>query len=144
MINSVGNSATESFSNILNGISGVSHITHFDASRDSVQIAAEVKDFNPLEVLDKKEVKKCDRFVHLGLFAAKEALEDAKIDLDRLDNNRIGVSGATGIGGLPSIQVNIEKNFQQEKDMLIKPNCSLKRFQKTKKNLIIKNKPLMK
>ena len=115
MINSVGNSRQESFSNMLKGISGINHITHFDASKDSVQIAAEVKNFNPLDVLDKKEVKKCDRFVHLGLHAAKEALEDAKINLDALDLNRIGVSGATGIGGLPSIQMNVEKNFQNKK-----------------------------
>ncbi len=115
MINAVGNCAKESFSNILRGKSGVNHITHFDASQDSVQIAAEVKNFDPLDILNAKEIKKCDRFVHLGLYAAKEALIDANLDIDALDNHRIGVSGATGIGGLPSIQINTEKNFQNKK-----------------------------
>ncbi len=115
MINAVGNNAKESFHNIIAGKSGVDTISHFDASEDTVQIAAEVNDFNPLDVLDAKEIKKCDRFVHLGLYAAKEALIDANIDLVNIDYNRIGVSGATGIGGLPSIQENAEKNAHSKK-----------------------------
>ena len=104
MINAVGNSAKESFENILKGMSGVDIISHFDASTDRVKIAAEVKAFDPSDILNAKEIKKCDRFVHLGLYAAKEALNDAQMDIGMLDNTRIGVSGATGIGGLPSIQ----------------------------------------
>ena len=115
MINAVGNDAQTSFENILQGKSGVDRITHFDASKDRVQIAAEVKGFDPLEVLDAKEIKKCDRFVHLGLYAGKEALMDAGIEIDRLDSTRIGVSAATGIGGLPFIQENTEKNFQDKR-----------------------------
>jgi 3-oxoacyl-[acyl-carrier-protein] synthase II len=115
MINGVGNTAKDSFNAMLNGVSGVDYISYFDASLDSVKIASEVKGFDPLSIMDIKDVKKCDRFVHLGLFVIKEAIEDAKIDINELDCTRIGVSGATGVGGMMMIQSNIEKNFENKK-----------------------------
>ncbi len=110
MINAVGNSAKDSFKALLNGVSGIDYITHFDASKDSVQIAGEVKDFEPTSVLNPKDIKKSDRFIHLGIHTAKEALEDAKLDLNKIEIDRFGVCGATAIGGLPMMQENIEKN----------------------------------
>lgn len=115
MINGVGNSAPESFQAMLDGISGVSKITHFDASNDAVQIACEVKDFDPETVMHPKDVKKSDRFIHLGLHTLKEALNDAGLDPTELNSSRMGVSAATGIGGLPMIQTNIEKNALGQK-----------------------------
>ncbi|WP_345977819.1 beta-ketoacyl-ACP synthase II [Sulfurimonas sp. HSL3-7] len=115
MINGVGNSAPESFQAMLNGVSGVSKITHFDASDDAVQIACEVKEFDPETVMHPKDIKKSDRFIHLGLHALKEALSDANLDPASLDSTRMGVSAATGIGGLPMIQTNIEKNALGQK-----------------------------
>ncbi len=105
MINSLGLDKDSSFEAIINGKCGIDTITAFDASNQSVQIAAEVKDFDPKTVMDPKEVKKADRFIHLGIKAAKEAMEDAGID-DNVDRERFGISSASGIGGL----INIEKN----------------------------------
>ncbi len=104
MINSLGNDKESSFKAIVNGECGIDQITLFDASEHSVRIAGEVKGFNPLEVLDKKEIKKADRFIMLGLKAAKEAINDANIT--ECNKERFGVCSAAGIGGLP----NIEKN----------------------------------
>jgi len=115
MINGVGNNAEESFDAMLKGISGVDYITYFDASNDSVKIASEVKNFNPKLVMKAKDIKKSDRFVHLGMHVLKEALRDAKLDTSKMDTDRIGVCAATGIGGLPIIQENVEKNVLGKK-----------------------------
>ncbi|WP_291951614.1 beta-ketoacyl-ACP synthase II [Campylobacter sp.] len=104
MINALGLDKDSSFKAICEGRSGVDKITLFDASEFPVQIAAEVKNFDPLSVCDAKEVKKIDRFIQLGIKAAKEAMEDAKFD--DIDKEEFGVVSAAGIGGLP----NIEKN----------------------------------
>jgi len=105
MINAVGNDKESSFKAILDGQCGIERITLFDASNQSVQIAAEVKDFDPTSVMDPKEVKKADRFIQLGIKAASEAIADAGID-ESFDKDRFGISAASGIGGL----ANIEKN----------------------------------
>ncbi|HEG3194568.1 TPA: beta-ketoacyl-ACP synthase II [Campylobacter upsaliensis] len=105
MINALGLDKESSFRAICEGKSGVDKITLFDASEFPVQIAAEVKNFDPLEVVDGKEVKKIDRFIQLGLKAAREAMREANFDED-LDKEEFGVVSAAGIGGLP----NIEKN----------------------------------
>ena len=105
MINSVGNDKESAFKAICEGACGIDTITLFDPEKYSVQIAGEVKDFDPATVMPPKEVKKADRFIHLGLKAAKEAMEDANIG-DDIDMERFGVSAASGIGGLPSIEKN--------------------------------------
>ena len=104
MINALGNNKEDAFNNIIAGKTGVDRITHFDPSKFSVQIAAEVKNFDPKSVMDPKEVKKADRFIHLGIAAAKEAMADSK--LQDYDNERFGISAASGIGGLSNIQRN--------------------------------------
>jgi len=105
MINSVGHNKEDSFNAIINGECGIDRISIFDPEKFSAQIAGEVKDFDPTVVMDKKEVKKADRFIHFGLKAAKEAMSDAKID-DSVDRERFGISCASGIGGLPAIENN--------------------------------------
>ncbi len=105
MINAVGNNKEESFKAICDGVCGVDEITLFDAQAQSARIAGEVKDFDPSEVMHPKEIKKADRFIHLGLKAAAEAIEDAGFD-ETLINERFGISAASGIGGLPSIEKN--------------------------------------
>ncbi|EAL5963213.1 beta-ketoacyl-ACP synthase II [Campylobacter jejuni] len=107
MINALGLDKESSFKAICNGESGVNKITLFDATDFPVQIAAEVKNFDPLEVVDGKEVKKIDRFIQLGIKAAREAMQDAKFKFsEELDKEEFGIVSAAGIGGLP----NIEKN----------------------------------
>ncbi|OEW17782.1 beta-ketoacyl-ACP synthase II [Campylobacter sp. BCW_6879] len=105
MINALGLDKESSFKAICNGESGVNKITLFDATDFPVQIAAEVKNFDPLEVVDGKELKKIDRFIQLGIKAAREAMQDAGFS-EELDKEEFGIVSAAGIGGLP----NIEKN----------------------------------
>ncbi|PAF42917.1 beta-ketoacyl-ACP synthase II [Helicobacter sp. 11S03491-1] len=111
MINSLGLNKGDSFKSIVDGKCGVRRITCFDANDFPVQIAAEIADFDPNEVMNPKEVKKADRFIQLALKSTKEAMLDSGL----LESNgkcneaicdRFGVSSAAGIGGL----INIEKN----------------------------------
>lgn len=111
MINSLGLNRRDSFKSIVNGECGVKRITCFDATDFPVQIAAEIIDFDPNEVMNPKEVKKADRFIQLALKATKEAMEDSGLlgsesKCDPSIADRFGVSSAAGIGGL----INIEKN----------------------------------
>lgn len=105
MINALGLDKESSFKAICEGKSGVKKITLFDTTDFPVQIAAEIENFDPLEVVDGKEAKKIDRFIQLGIKAAREAMQDANFD-QNLDKEEFGVVSAAGIGGLP----NIEKN----------------------------------
>lgn len=111
-INSTGHNVKESFEAVTNGICGIDTITLFDASEFPVQIAGEVKNFDPETVMDKKEVKKADRFIQLGIKAALEAMidsgyvtqEDKKVDSSIAD--RFGIISGSGIGGLSTIEKN--------------------------------------
>ena len=105
MINSIGHDKESSFKAMCAGECGIDTITIFDPSDYAVKIAGEVKDFDPATVMDAKEVKKADRFIHLGLKAAQEAIEDAKFG-DDIEAERFGISAASGIGGLPAIEKN--------------------------------------
>jgi len=105
MINSVGNDKETAFKAICDGECGIDTITIFDPENYSVKIAGEVKDFDPATVMAPKEVKKADRFIHLGLKAAQEAMADANLPEDT-DMERFGISAGSGIGGLPSIEKN--------------------------------------
>lgn len=109
MISAVGDNSSNSFDAIINGKCGVSRISTFDTTGHSVSIAAEIKNFNPEEVMDPKEIKKADRFIQLGLKSAKEALIDAGFEnIDEETSLRFGISSASGIGGLINIQKNTE------------------------------------
>ncbi|MFY9143435.1 beta-ketoacyl-ACP synthase II [Sulfuricurvum sp.] len=103
MINALGHDKESSFKAICDGECGIDTITIFDASQHSVQIAGEVKGFDPETVMPPKEVKKADRFIHFGLKAAQEAMEDASIP-ENMDKNFFGISAAAGIGGLAAIE----------------------------------------
>jgi 3-oxoacyl-[acyl-carrier-protein] synthase II len=84
--------------------SGIGLITHFDTSEYPVKIAGEVRGFDPLQFIDKKELKKMDRFIHFALAASQFAVEDSGIDPGALDSDRAGVSIGSGIGGLGFIE----------------------------------------
>jgi len=110
MINSLGSNVKDSFKAIVDGETGIDTITLFDASAFSAQIAGEVKDFDPSAIMGRKEAKKADRFIQLGIHAAQEAMEDSKLVTDNKVSEDIsesfGIVAASGIGGL----TNIEKN----------------------------------
>ncbi|MBA1438628.1 MAG: beta-ketoacyl-ACP synthase II [Epsilonproteobacteria bacterium] len=105
MINAVGNDKESAFKAICDGECGIDTITLFNPEGYAAQIAGEVKNFDPATVMAAKEVKKADRFIHLGLKAAQEAMVDADFG-DDIDKTRFGISAASGIGGLPSIEKN--------------------------------------
>jgi len=106
MINALGHDKESSFSAILEGKSGIDTIKSFDLEGQSVTIAGEVKDFDPSTVMSPKEVKKAGRFIHLGIKAAQEAMADANFSMDEIDVERFGISSASGIGALGTIQDN--------------------------------------
>ncbi|MDJ0570452.1 MAG: beta-ketoacyl-ACP synthase II [Pleurocapsa sp. MO_192.B19] len=99
-ITPIGNNLAEYWSGLLQGRNGVSSITLFDASKHACQIAAEVKDFDPYQYLDKKEAKRMERFAQFGVCASKQALADSNFVIDDLSADRVGVLIGTGVGGL--------------------------------------------
>ncbi|MFS8856477.1 beta-ketoacyl-ACP synthase II [Synechococcus sp. H55.7] len=96
----IGNSPAEFWQSLLAGRSGIGPITHFDASRHECRIAGEVKGFDPLDYLERKDAKRTDRFVHLALAATQQALEDAQFRITDLNAEQVGVILGTGIGGI--------------------------------------------
>ena len=111
-INSIGHNVEDSFKAAVAGECGIDNITLFDTENFSVKIAGEVKDFDPTSVMDKKEAKKADRFIQLGIKAANEAMKDSGFVNDenkRVDDSiseRFGIISASGIGGLSTIEKN--------------------------------------
>jgi 3-oxoacyl-[acyl-carrier-protein] synthase II len=108
-ITPVGLNVNEFWSSLVAGKGGVGRITRFDASAFSTQIAAEVKGFDPSSIIDRKELRRQDRFVHYAIAAAHEALVDSKLELDKEDRNRIGVLVGSGIGGTETWEAQFQK-----------------------------------
>src|SRR5205814_6312337 len=99
LICGVGNTAEEVWKNLVAGKSGITRITHFDAKDFASQIAAEVKNFDPLKFVEKKEIKKMARFIHLALAASEEAVKMSGLEITEENSTRIGVHIGSGIGG---------------------------------------------
>lgn len=100
----VGNDVAAMWQSMVAGKSGVGPITQFDASLFRTQIAAEVKDFDPSSLLDKKESRRLDRYAQLTLVSADEALRDSGLDLPHENLDRIGVIWGSGMGGLQTFE----------------------------------------
>lgn len=100
----VGNTAPESWENLLKGVSGAGPITHFDASKFKTQFACEVKGFKVTDFIDRKEARKMDLYEQYAVVAAMEAVKDCNVDLEKVDRNRIGVVLGVGIGGLHTFE----------------------------------------
>jgi 3-oxoacyl-[acyl-carrier-protein] synthase II len=96
---------TETFwENLVNGVSGVDRITRFDPSHHDTKIAGEIKGFDPLHYMEKKEVKKMDLFIHYALAGAILAVDDARLMFDQVERSRVGVLIGTGMGGIPALE----------------------------------------
>ncbi|MCP4488690.1 MAG: beta-ketoacyl-ACP synthase II [Gammaproteobacteria bacterium] len=106
LLTPVGNTVEESWKNIVTGKSGIAPITSFDASAFSSRISGSVKDFDATKYISNKDMKKMDTFIHYGLAAGMQALDDSGIVVSEENANRIGVAIGSGIGGLPSIEKN--------------------------------------
>ncbi len=101
-INPLGNNIAEFFSNLEKGVSGAAPITHFDASKFKTKFACEIKNYDPSQFFDRKEVRKYDLYTQYALVAAAQAVEDSAIDLESVDKEQVGVIWCAGIGGLKS------------------------------------------
>ena len=104
LVTPVGIGNEENWTNLLAGKSGIGQITKFDTSDFPVTIAGEVKNFNPEELVEKKDIKRYDEFIVFALAAAELAFQDSKINLDTVDKERFGVIIGSGIGGFKSTE----------------------------------------
>lgn len=107
-INPIGHNVEETWKSIEEGKCGIAPISLFDTNGMKVTLAGEVKDFDVTKYIDKKEAKKMDRFIQMGMIASHEAMLDSGLDINNIDSHRFGVIVSSGIGGLGSI----EKNYQ--------------------------------
>jgi len=115
-VSPVGLSAEESWEAVLAGKSGVGPLTLFDASAHPVRFAAEVKGFDPLKYLDRKEARKMDRFTHFAIAAAQEAVEHARLEATEQNRHRIGVLIGSGIGGIETLEREIRTGTEKGVD----------------------------
>ena len=100
----IGNTLPDFWEGLLSGTSGAAPITYFNASKFKTQFACEVKDFNPQDHFDRKEVRKMDRFTQFAMVATDEAIADGGLNVDQIDKDRVGVIWGAGIGGLETFQ----------------------------------------
>ena len=100
----IGNTVNDYWNNLIQGKSGAEPITKFDASLFKTQFACEVKNFDPLDIMDRKEARKLDLFSIYALATSHEAMLDSRIDLDNINLNRAGVVWGSGIGGMKTFQ----------------------------------------
>ncbi len=104
VISPIGNDVETTWNNALKGVSGAGPITHFDASKFKTQFACEVKNFNAAEHFDRKKLRQLDLYAQYALVAAKQAVEDANLEAESINKDRVGVIVAAGIGGLHTFE----------------------------------------
>ena len=107
MISPVGNTIDASWNNLINGNSGIDVIKSFDTSEMETKIAGEIKDFNPIDLIGKKESRRMDRFSQLAIVASQEALNSAQLNIDETNEHRVSVMISSGIGGIITISEQI-------------------------------------
>lgn len=104
IVSPVGNSVKQSWDNILNGVSGINYLTNMNTDGQSVTFGGSIKDFNITEYISPKDAKKMDIFIHYGMAAGIQAIEDSGIEVTEKNAERIGVAIGAGIGGLNTIE----------------------------------------
>lgn len=100
----IGNNVADMWSSVEQGVCGIAPITHYDTTDRKVTLAGEVKNFNPEDYIDKRDVRKMDKFTQFAVVAAKEAMEDSGINMETEDAGRCGIIVSSGIGGIETIQ----------------------------------------
>ncbi|MGG3805903.1 beta-ketoacyl-ACP synthase II [Metabacillus fastidiosus] len=108
VVSPIGNNIKTFWNNLINGESGISTIDTFDVTKHKTKIAGIIQDFNVDEILEKKEASRLDRFSQFAVAAAEQAWADSKLDLDRIDVERLGVYVGSGIGGIETLIANID------------------------------------
>jgi len=123
VVSPIGNNPDEFWAALAECRSGISRITAFDPSEFTAQIAGQIKDLDVTQYLDRKEIKRMDRFCQLGLIATGQAIEESGLDLEAEDPTRIGVYASSGIGGLNTIekqhQILLEKGPSRVSPLLV-------------------------
>ncbi|GMM66852.1 beta-ketoacyl-ACP synthase II [Alteromonas sp. MTD1] len=109
MLSPLGLNSEDTWRKLLAGESGIGEITHFDCSNYSTRFAGQINDFDPQEYIEKKETKKMDRFIQLGIAAGKQALADSGLTVTPDNAHRVGLAIGSGIGGLEQIEQNHTK-----------------------------------
>jgi 3-oxoacyl-[acyl-carrier-protein] synthase II len=109
----IGNNIAEYWDALLAGKSGITKVTAFDASEYATQIAGEVKGFEPGNFMDKKEARRMDRFTQFAIACTRMAIEDANLDLDKIDRDRAGTIIGTGIGGMETLHDQYKVLFEK-------------------------------
>lgn len=107
LVTPLGNDVASTWQNLIQGKSGADNITHFDASKFKTQFACEVKGLDMSSLLDAKELRRYDRYIHYALKSAEEALLDAKVSIEQEDALRYGVIYGSGMGGVKTLDTNI-------------------------------------
>lgn len=100
----IGNNVEQYWNGLVNGVSGATPITYFDTTKFKTRFACELKNFDITQFFDRKEARKMDKFTQYAMVAADEAIVDSKLDLEKVDKNRVGVIWGAGIGGLETFQ----------------------------------------
>ena len=113
LITALGTGTEKTWKSLLDGDCGINTIESFDTSDQSVHIAGEVRDFNPEDYIQKKELKKLGRFSQFAIAASKMALDDAKLDINESNATRVGVIIGSGIGALEVIETEIGKMIEK-------------------------------
>jgi len=103
-VTSIGNNVKDYWHSLINGVSGADQIYNFDTTKFKTKFACQVKDFDPLQYIDKKESRKLDRYVQISIAAADEAMNDAGLHTGGYDPDRFGVIFSSGIGGFGTFQ----------------------------------------
>jgi 3-oxoacyl-[acyl-carrier-protein] synthase II len=117
----IGNTLPEFWEGLVSGKSGAAPITYFDPAEFKTKFACELKNFNVLDFMDRKEARKQDRFTQYALVATQEAIEDAALPLDTLDKDRVGVIWGAGIGGLETFQNEVLNFAENDKKPRFNP-----------------------
>ncbi len=100
----IGNNINEYWEGLINGVSGAEPITHFDATKFKTRFACEVKNFKATDFIDRKEVRKMDKFTQYAMVVSDEAIADANLDLEKINKLRAGVIWGAGVGGLKTFE----------------------------------------
>ncbi len=107
----LGNSVPELWNNLIDGVSGAGPITYFDASQFKTHFACEVKNFDPSDLMERKELRKNDRYTLFAIAAAKEAIINSGLNLDTVDKEQVGVIFAAGIGGIQTFEQEVANYY---------------------------------
>ncbi|MDR1500183.1 MAG: beta-ketoacyl-ACP synthase II [Tannerellaceae bacterium] len=119
-ITPLGNTLSATWEGLIGGSSGAGPITQFDATKFKTRFACEVKSFDPLKIIDRKEARKCDRYALLAISSAKDAIADASFDFEKEDLDRIGVIFASGIGGIKTFEEEVS-SYNEERGPRFNP-----------------------